>query len=233
LDTKVRWPLYLVVVATALGAWLRFAHLGDPCFWIDETIFISFVRDGIPRQEYVPVLLAKIIGTPNEFWTRFPFALAGAFTIPAVYLVSRDERLGGCAALFVATFPLFVFWSRMARPYAFAVLFIVLGWRYPWAYFLAVLTTPAALIGLDLGKVKHYWKLYTTLFVLALFTYTLRGDVQAGSNFIDWKFLTSVRRVDVIPGIMLLLYLCRYCQPHVHGSGKGERRHLRAGGLVR
>ena len=196
-------------ISIVLGGILRFANLGTPPFWVDECLFIKFAT-GLPTQEFIPVLVAKLIGSTDEFWIRFPFALTGTMTIWAVYHVASDKRLGSCAALFVAVFPLFVFWSRMARPYAFAVFFIALGWRYPWAYFIAVLTTPIALMGIDLGRAKKLWKVYLSVAVIATASYFLRADVREGKEFLDLNFLADMRRIYVIPAFVCCLYLVRY-----------------------
>ena len=209
-EATVRWPIHVVIVATIVGGYLRLANLGVAPYWIDEVLFVNWVNGGGPTQEFIPITLAKLLGLHGEFWIRLPFALAGALTVPLVYLMANDKKLGACAALFVATFPLFVFWSRLARPYSFAGLFIVLGWRYPWAYFGAVLTTPMALIGLDVGRIKKLWPLYGALGLIAVGTYLVRSDVSHGSNFFDVHFLTTVRRLWYVPCLTAVLYLCRY-----------------------
>jgi len=77
-------------------------------------------------QEHLPVMIARLFHLQSEFWIRFPFALAGSLTILAVYHSVQDKRFAILAAMIVAVCPLFVFWSRMGRPYAMAGLFVAL-----------------------------------------------------------------------------------------------------------
>jgi len=200
----------MFVFAIVLGGFLRFDGLGIKPFWIDEVLFVWWIKGGLPHQEFVPVILAKLFNLEGEFWVRFPFAMAGTLTIWSVYYISRDKLIGSFLALVVATFPLFVFWSRMARPYVFAGLFVALGWRLPWCYFVALFTTPAALIGVNLLKVKKLFWLYLALGTVALVSYVVRADVVSGADFLNLHFLTSIGRVWYVPCLAVILYLSQF-----------------------
>ena len=142
----------LLILITAIGAFLRFYDLGAQGLWVDESLFAFWVREGNYIQETVPIFIGHIFGFRSEFWLRSISAFFGTLTIPAIYIVVKERKLS--AALIVAIFPLFVFWSRMARPYALAGFFVVLGWRFWWAYIPALLTTPISLVGIRLVNWK-------------------------------------------------------------------------------
>ena len=113
-------------------------------------------------------------------------------------------------AAFIAVFPIFVFWSRVARPYAFAGLFLVLGWRWWIFYIPAILTTPISLIGLNLWKLKEgkYRIYYAALLLLAVGIYIIRPDVAKTGDFIDPAFLFAQKRFWYLPMLTGLLYAC-------------------------
>ena len=198
----------ILAIALTLGAYLRFHNLGGSPFWIDEVLYRWWVDGDQIKQEFIPIFLSRLLPS-GEFWTRFPFALAGTLTIWAIYHVSKDKLLGASASLFVATFPLFVFWSRMARPYAFAGLFMVLGWRYSWCYLVSLFTTPVSLLGVNF--LKKEWGLYFALFIVAGALYFIRQDVSNHEHsFFNVDFILSVRRIWYLPLLALTLYGVNY-----------------------
>ena len=173
-----------IFLITMIGGLLRFWDLGGRALWIDEAWF-GFLSIGNITQEFIPAYIAKIFGFHSEFWLRFQSALFGTLTIPAVYFVVKKYKLQ--ASLLVAVFPLFVFWSRMARPYAVAGFFLVLSWRWWWVMILAVLTTPIALVGI----IKHKWYVITGFIIMALTFYFIRED--SGRNWTIEQILNSPR----------------------------------------
>jgi hypothetical protein len=215
----------VLLAVTSLGAYLRFASLGDPPFWIDEAIFMDFVRHG-GRQEFLPVWIAQLFGLEGEFWVRFPFALCGTLTIPAVYFVIRDKKGALVASLFTAVFPVFVLWSRMARPYAIAGLFVVLGYRYALFYVPALLATPITVFGLNMQELRSRWQIYLVIGIGAIILYLIRPD-STNRSFIRWEFLSNASRIWYVPALSLLLHAFE-CLPfhRVLGDSKLPERLL-------
>ncbi|MFZ4463318.1 MAG: glycosyltransferase family 39 protein, partial [Bacteroidales bacterium] len=94
-------PLLLVML---VAGWLRFYHLGSLPFMHDEfsalfrTEYDSFsdlIRLGVAENDTHPagvqVFLfywVKIFGF-NEFWVKFPFALAGLVSVGLLYLIGE------------------------------------------------------------------------------------------------------------------------------------------------
>jgi hypothetical protein len=205
----VKKDCFLLFLITLIGGYLRFKGLGDNPLWIDESLFAHWVRNGdFPKQEYIPILVGQLFEFRSEFWLRFQSALCGTLTIPAVYFVVREKKLA--LSLLIAVFPLFVFWSRMCRPYAIAGIFVVLGWRYWWFYIPAIITTPIAVIGVKITK-KRLW-LVGIAVVLALGFYFLRPD--AGRNWTFGQILNSPRWFYV-PILTSMLYFWDYILPNI------------------
>jgi hypothetical protein len=191
---------------------LRFYDLGAKGLWVDEALFAFMVKEGNYMQETVPVFIGHILGFHNEFWLRSISAFFGTLTIPAIYIVVKERKLS--AALIVAIFPLFVFWSRMARPYALAGFFVVIGWRYWWAYIPALLTTPISLVGIRFvnwkltGRIKILIALSILIAVAVI--YLVRSD--AGRHWTIQQVFHSSRWFYV-PFIAVLLYIFDYLLP--------------------
>jgi 4-amino-4-deoxy-L-arabinose transferase-like glycosyltransferase len=207
--------LWIVVISTLVGGYLRFANLDLLPFWIDEVLFIRFIES--PPQEFIPVYLAKILCLEGEFEIRFPFALAGTLTIPALYYVAKNKDVGALLSMLVAVCPLFVFWSRLARPYAFAGLFVVLGWRFWPCYFVAMLTTPISVIGFRLPEALKSRKMAlvgVALACVAGLTYWIRPDIGRTEDFLSLHFLFNAKRIWYIPLLVMALYCSEYILPY-------------------
>jgi hypothetical protein len=199
---------YLVWCVFILGASLRLTNLGIPPLWTDEALFADWAK-GIPRQEFLTVYLAKFL-PDSEFFLRLPIAICGSLTVLFFYWITGKGWKSFYGSAFIAVFPIFVFWSRVARPYAFAGLFIVLGWRW-WAfYIIAILTTPISLIGLNLFKLKEkrYRIIYGILALLSFSVYYFRPDVKTVGDFANFSFLFNEKRIWYVPLLTLLLYCC-------------------------
>ena len=128
----------LLVAVTAAGAALRFFVLGRQGFWYDEahTAYLVQLRPGkllelLRLTESTPPLYyacawvwARLFGSA-EAGLRSLSALAGAATVPVMYLVGRDlasRRAGTIAAALAASSPLLVWYSQEARAYSLLVL---------------------------------------------------------------------------------------------------------------
>ena len=202
----------ILILITAIGLFLRFYDLGAKGLWVDEALFGFMVKEGSYLQETVPVFIGHILGLKSEFWLRSISAFFGTLTIPAIYIVVKERKLS--AALIVAIFPLFVFWSRMARPYALAGFFVVVGWRYWWAYIPAILTTPISIVGVRLVNWKLSKKLNIIISVIAIIIvaviYLVRPD--ASRHWTINQVLHSSRWFYV-PCIAVMLYIFDYLLP--------------------
>ena len=198
-----------LLVITILAGVLRFLGLGSEPLWVDEALFAFWVRDGGNVQEFLPVWIAL---DTSEFGLRFFSALCGTLTIPAVYLVTKNIK----ASLFVAVFPLFVFWSQMARPYAIAGLFVVLGYRYWWVYVAAILSTPIAAVGMN---IKHPWYVLAALVLFAAWMFFLREDSGRAWHF---SMLLNHTRFWYVPILAGVLYWSDYAQPLFQSHGRAR-----------
>ena len=136
----VTWKAtFWVVVTLALG--LRLFQLGQNSLWIDEiaslrTIAGSFweVAEAAMRHNaFEPPLYfwlldiaAQLFGM-SEVGVRLVSAIAGALTIPVVWLLAREmtrrEDVAALCATLLALNPLHIWYSQEARPYALMVLF--------------------------------------------------------------------------------------------------------------
>jgi hypothetical protein len=189
-----------VILATLVGMCLRFYNLSGSPLWIDEALLGEGYLKG---QEFIGNLLV----VHNDFWFRFPYALAGTLTIPAVYFVTKNRQ--AWVSWLIAVFPLFVFWSRLARPYSLAGLFVVLAWRWWWFMIPGILTTPVALLGIRLTKKYHRALIFTGV---AGMLYYIRPDVQSSSDY-GLSFFLDQPRLWYVPLLGVLLYTCDYLLP--------------------
>lgn len=203
--------LPLLCLFTALGLFLRCEGIDRP-LWVDEALFASWVGE-VPHQEFLPVALAGLFGVHPEWVLRLPFVLSGTLTIPALWYILKDKAHAWTVVLFIAIFPLFVFWSGLARPYAMAGLFSVLSWRWRYFQVLAVLCTPLALIAsppLSLRDWRALIPVGLSIFI-ALVSFSLRGDT--GRDFLDATFLHNASRLHYLPALALCLWVGRYALP--------------------
>jgi len=203
---------YILALITLIGGYLRFHNLGLSPLWIDEAFFAIIVKNGIWEQEFIPHFLTYIFNPETEFGFRVFSALAGTLSITAIYFVLKKYRL--FAAFFIAFNPIFIFWSQMARPYSMAGLFMILGWRYWWAYLPAMLTTPISLIGVRILDQKKW--LLVLLAGLAVGFYLIRPDVGRQA-FTDIRFIIISTRWFYLCLISLCLYSCDYFLPFIEG----------------
>lgn len=191
-----------VIAATLVGGILRFVNLGENPLWIDEALLGV---GALSRQEFIGNLLV----IHSDFWFRFPYALAGTLTVPALFYVMENKRFAVYSGWFVAVFPLFVFWSRLARPYAIVGLLVVLAWRWWPVMIPAILQSPAALLALRWKK-KYY---IPPLVGLALIVYAIRPD--SDGRFFDTSFLFNNPRIWYVPILAVLLWCGDYLVPMV------------------
>lgn len=189
----------MVILIILFGGALRFYMLGENPLWIDEVFFGFLVKDGNVRQEFITVWIAQLFGFQSEFWLRFQSAFFGTLTIPAIYFVVKTHKIQ--AALLVSIFPLFVFWSRMARPYAAAGFFLVLSWRWWYMMIPAILVTPIALVGI----IRHKWYVVLGFIILAVGFFLIRPDADRSFWNVEQLFYSSRwYYLPILTGILLV-----------------------------
>jgi hypothetical protein len=168
-----------------------------------------------------------VLGVSDELRTRIPFALAGTLSIFAIYWV-KPGKWSACASVFVAVFPLFVWWSRMCRPYAMAGLFMIFAWRYRWCMLPAILCTPVAIVGIDwFGAWKESKKKRSIvvapiagLIVMAGVMYLMRGDVGVRPGFGSVQMFLHEPRLWYLPIMAALMYITWYLLPWLEKDGR-------------
>ncbi len=134
-----------LVAIVAVAAYLRFAQLGVPSFWVDELNFVyagkSIVAGEEPRfpsgnLNKRAMLYTESVGLSfrlfgvNEFGARFPSAVFGVLAVIAVFFIARDlfGRNVGLLSAFLLTFShLCIGWSRLARMYTMFQLLYLIG----------------------------------------------------------------------------------------------------------
>jgi len=198
-----------IYVVFVLGVLLRIQNITNG-FWIDEVLYMNWVN-GTTSQEFITVWIGRLLlvmGLDSEMWMRMPSVLSGSLTIFAVYYVIHDKRYAFVASVFVAICPLFYFWSGFARPYAFAGLFVVLGYRHWMFYPVAMMATPLSLLGVNVFEIKKRWICYILMIGAAIFLFTIRPD--SGRNFFDLRFLNYAKRLWYIPLLSLTLHLADF-----------------------
>ncbi|MCK4546895.1 MAG: glycosyltransferase family 39 protein [Candidatus Eisenbacteria sp.] len=127
-----------------IGLALRLYRLGSQSLWIDEVL--TFGDAGLIYQEHTflgsllrnlhgPLYSLVFYGTwqlsgLNEFWLRFPSAVAGTVTLGAMYALASavyDRHTAWWAVLLLALSPFHIWYSQEARNYSFVVLFVTLS----------------------------------------------------------------------------------------------------------
>jgi 4-amino-4-deoxy-L-arabinose transferase-like glycosyltransferase len=132
---------YFLLGAVAAGLVLRFAKLGGQSLWVDEVITLenAFPGQHVPFARFLGTLQGPLVEAIMHFWAslssndaflRIPFAVAGAMTVLAIYLLAKSlyDSWATLHTVFVASLsPILIWYSQEIRGYAFVVLFAVLG----------------------------------------------------------------------------------------------------------
>lgn len=136
----------LLSVVVLFGAALRFWHLGQWSFWIDEVFTVrdaqNFSLDSwrvIPNPiPYLAVKLSILIAGNSEWGSRFIPCLIGIACIPMVFGLGRtlfNWRIGLFSSAFVACSSWHLFWTQNARYPVFTFFFGVLT---AWLFYLSL-----------------------------------------------------------------------------------------------
>jgi 4-amino-4-deoxy-L-arabinose transferase-like glycosyltransferase len=129
---KVNFFYGILIAILLLGAVFRFINLGYSEFQGDETLVMTLAAETLegqpnalfsennkgPGQILLPMMLWRLTGVTAEAAARFPFALAGFFSIVIIYLLGRallDEMTGLFAAVFFGSTGLMIALSRIVQ----------------------------------------------------------------------------------------------------------------------
>lgn len=144
-DCPKKMHIVLLSVIVTFGGVLRFWHLGDWSFWIDEAFTVRDAQSlslnslrSIPNPiPYLAVKLSILIGGNSEWWSRLIPCIVGIISIPAVFGLGRtlyNWRVGLFSSAFVACASWHLFWAQNARYPVFTFLFAVLT---AWCFYLS------------------------------------------------------------------------------------------------
>lgn len=118
-----------------IGLILRIYRLGFLSLWVDEYMHgLAALNGNFSHGENNGILLtwintsmAFVFGS-SEYALRFPVALLGAATIPAVFVLGKriaNYKVGLMAAMITMMSLYLIFWSRVDRPYGMIAAFYV------------------------------------------------------------------------------------------------------------
>ena len=139
---QTRRNLVILSVLFILGLALRIFELARKPLWLDEAstyfltnqpnvmdVWAAAFNDHHAPLHFIVIWMVKSIGS-DEFWLRFPSAIAGALTIIVVFLLAKElanEETGLIAAALIAVSPYHILYSQEARMYGMVVLFVSLA----------------------------------------------------------------------------------------------------------
>jgi mannosyltransferase len=136
---RLAHPWLLITMITILGLIVRVAWLGSKSLWTDEAHSLYFATQSVTNiftnlcdphpPAYYALLHVFLTVGKSEFWLRLPSAIAGALTIPLLYVLGRDagsyfsipwldRSTALLASLLLAVAPLLVWYAQEARMYA-------------------------------------------------------------------------------------------------------------------
>jgi 4-amino-4-deoxy-L-arabinose transferase-like glycosyltransferase len=149
---------------------------------------------------------------------RMPWAILGALTIPAVYLLGRrlfDHRMGLVAALFMVSFPVHVMFSRTAMDMTGDPLFLALALACMTAALRDGDMMEAALAGLFLGLSQYFY-----------FAGRIAGPVMVA--YVIWHFLRDWRatwqRIGPLIVALVLVFVVTF--PNFYATDQDTERPL-------
>jgi len=189
-----RWELATVTAMTAAAVILRVVNLtslptpfsGDEAAFgqravsvldgSDHNMFRSDLHGSPTMYFFAIASFYKVFGV-GEFGIRLLSALAGAATIPVLYLLLRqmfDRWVGLLGALYLTGYHFHVHYSRMGLNNIGDVFIIVLTLYFAWRASRSGKTSDFVLTGLTTGFSLYFWQAgkLTPLIVAALFGYT-------------------------------------------------------------
>lgn len=150
-----------LVAAVGAGIALRFVRLGGQSLWVDEAITLknSYIGEGGIVSHFFNTLQGPLVSLLMHFWgslstndafMRIPFAVAGALSVAALYLLARSvyDSWASLHTVFLAALsPILIWYSQEIRGYSFVVLFAILATYF----FIQWLSRPTPRNGLFYG----------------------------------------------------------------------------------
>lgn len=134
-------PLIILFVITLLGAFFRYAYLWKPMGHDETYTFIAFASRGLrvvisdyhlPNNHVLHTILVNLVTQlmgDSPAVIRLPSFMAGLLIIPASYGVGKifyNTRIGLIAASIIASLPVMIDYSTVARGYTLLTLFSLL-----------------------------------------------------------------------------------------------------------
>lgn len=171
--------LLILFFITLLGAYLRIHGLGSESIWLDEastfrmssvdsiaTVWANAIQDRHPPLHFLVIHFVTMFSN-SEFWLRFPSAVFGILTIPAIYLTADclfGKKEGLISAFILSISVVHIFYSQEARMYSQMVFFSLIS-----VYFLYRSYSENKnwlWMGFSISAALAFYSFYYTVFVL-------------------------------------------------------------------
>ena len=233
---------HLLCLSLAVGATLRFYHLGTQPIWGDEALTLQVYAVGAHARDVLANVWAKAFHPPlyflivhyvtalgaSETTLRLPSAVLGIATIPIVYLITRRLfRVGaaGIAAVVVALSPFHLYYSQEARMYSLQVflcaastVFFLKAWksRHPLDYLLYAVATVSCL----------YTHIGTLLLVASQGAFVIGSAFRDRARLVTWLLVFAVVLTAFTPWVM------NFVSAHRRAAGDSPIGFDRGGGLL-
>lgn len=127
--------VFVLVLATTVGAAVRLIGLDAQSLWIDEYLWSVLGSKGLAtivhNPDGYPPLYGALIhfllhaGLDSDWWLRLPSAIAGTLAIPVVYLVGRqvgNRTVAATASALLAIHPMAIWYSQEVGAYSLLML---------------------------------------------------------------------------------------------------------------
>ncbi len=227
LDTRVLWTLGGILAAAVV---LRFLHLTEDSFWLDEGVSVRIARldllelgrasagDTHPPLYYLLLHVWMAIFGDSELAIRSLSALIGAAVVPVVFWLGRElagTRVGLAAALFTAVSPLQIEYSQEARNYILLALLAGLS-------FLTLVRlidrptrwTAIAYVAFTAGLLyTHVWGLFILLaqavFLLGLVVRTTEPSPERRAKLLRYARIQGAALVLYLPWLAVIAFHTR------------------------
>ncbi|NDJ77133.1 MAG: hypothetical protein GYB65_12835 [Chloroflexi bacterium] len=190
------------------------ASIKDEWQWTYSPFEMGFWHH--PRTVHVLLGVSIDLFGQTKTGARMPSAILGALTVPAVFLAGRrlfDRRVGVIAALFMATFPMHIQFSRTGMDQTGDPLFGTLAFAFLAQALREDDAVEGALAGLCMGLTQYFY------FAGKIFPLLLLG--YAGLWFLrDWRLVMS--RLPVL--VITLVVSCVVVFPGLHASHEDTER---------
>jgi mannosyltransferase len=183
-DAK-RTDTVILLLITALAAFLRFFRLDYQSLWYDEAytasvtdparVGLSYIWSSgpvayMPPLHHTLVYLSRLVGT-GEVSLRLPSVLAGILTVVLIYLTAKycfNRRVAAIASLIATVSTFHVYYSQEARAYALLMLLSIAS-----TYFLVRALRE---------KRQVWWLLYMASSAMGLYTHLYMAFLVMAQN---------------------------------------------------